>query len=126
MSCISPGARRPDGKARRRSILGICDGGATPPAPGSRRGSRVGVEEGCPARELCESSRFQGTSSCLSFSSAVEFEPAHLHFPREGAAAPQVFRAVPIHCRGSTVGIRLAVAGPPQPGTLFLIGRCRA
>ena len=29
---------------------------------GPRRGSRVGVEEGCPARELCESSRFQGTS----------------------------------------------------------------
>ena len=27
--CISPGARRPDRKARRPSILGICEGGAT-------------------------------------------------------------------------------------------------
>jgi hypothetical protein len=29
MRCISPGAWRPDGKARRPSILGICEGGAT-------------------------------------------------------------------------------------------------
>jgi hypothetical protein len=32
MCCISRGARRPDGNARRLSIVGICEGGATPPA----------------------------------------------------------------------------------------------
>jgi len=38
MRCISPGARRPAGKARRPSILGICEGEATPPAGMPRPG----------------------------------------------------------------------------------------
>src|SRR6266705_2104460 len=45
-------ARRPDGKARRLRISGIFEGGATQPARGPQRGSRVGVERGCIAGRM--------------------------------------------------------------------------
>jgi hypothetical protein len=54
---------RPAGKARRPRILDVFEGGATQPAPGSPTRLRVGVEEGCPARKICDELRGRDTRS---------------------------------------------------------------
>src|SRR5881409_1001794 len=48
-------------------------------ARGPQRGSRVGVEEGCPARELCDESLLRDTSSpwCNSICIRAALHPAH-------------------------------------------------
>ena len=63
---ISPGARRPDG---------------------ARRGSRVGVEEGCPARELCREPlrRDTGIASYMNVNSGLLGTPCD---PMNEFAAP--------------------------------------
>src|SRR5437899_10808844 len=59
---------------------------------GPQRGSRVGVEEGCPARELCDESLLRDTSSpwCNSICIRAALHPAH-HRPRcDDGVAPRL------------------------------------
>src|SRR5439155_21893505 len=77
---------------------------------GPQRGSRVGVEEGCPARELCDESLLRDTRSACTRSGA----PASRPRPRAAQVATQA-RA---RCRSTTRARRgPAEATRPEPRT---------
>src|SRR5439155_22537211 len=48
---------------------------------GPQRGSRVGVEEGCPARELCDESRLRDTSCGSKSAPELEFDAIKCELP---------------------------------------------
>src|SRR5881396_517942 len=66
---------------------------------GPQRGSRVGVEEGCPARELCDESLLRDTRSACTRSGA----PASRPRPRAAQVATQA-RA---RCRSTTRAVEV-------------------
>ena len=145
--CSYFGARRPAGKARRQNTGSFARGATRRWVPergarmarrddgaywvyvteeqrrearSPRRGRRVGVEEGCPPRELCESSRFQGTrmrSSHGEGTSASSRRAATVRASMPPSAASARPRSRSYGMRGDRLPRRLSRShGEPQQG----------